>query len=152
MVFWLADLGRREILPLLLALAGFPMLKWPPPPPTQSTCPDPEPRPRLTALRAVFNWAYLTRPAWVWHLPLRQQSDEILRAVIQVCRSYQMPCRGLDYMALDPKLHHAELMVIAALGDVDEEDFIASVNAADPDDLFPVSFLDPDARQGRPPR
>ena len=124
---------------------------WPPPPPTQSTRPDPEPRPRLTALRAVFNWAYVTRPAWVWDLPPRQQSDEILRAVCRVCRSYQMPCRGLDWMALDPKLHHAELMTIAALGAVDEEDLIATINADTPDHPFPAGDFDPDGRTGRPP-
>jgi ParB-like nuclease domain len=47
----------------------------------------------------------MTRPVWVWHLPLRQQSDEILRAVMAACRCYLMPCRGLDYMALDPATH-----------------------------------------------
>jgi hypothetical protein len=85
----------------------------------------------------------------VWHLPLREQSDEILRAVMQVCRSYQMPSPGLDYMALDPKRHYPELMAIAAFSDVDQEDFIASINAVDPDEQFPAAAFDPDEYRGR---
>lgn len=127
-----------------------PLLSWPPPQPT-STRPDPEPRRRLTALRAAFHWAYATRPGWTWNLPLPQQSDELLRAVMAVCRSYQMPCRGLDYMSCDPELHYAELMTIAALGSVDPEDFLNSLRMQHPDDDFLAAGLDPDQRRGRQP-
>jgi hypothetical protein len=85
----------------------------------------------------------------VWHLPLRQQSDAILRAVMRVCRSYDMPCPGLDYMACDPGTHYPELMAIAALGAVDEEEFLAALNTEHFDDPFPAARADPDARQGR---
>jgi hypothetical protein len=127
------------------------MLPRPPPKPI-ATCPVPQPRPRLTALRAVFNWVYMTRPAWVWQLPPRQQSDEILRAVLAACRCYRMPCRGLDYTALDPERHHPELLTLAALGAVDPEDFLQDLHAqADPDDDFLAAGLDPEQRRRRTP-
>jgi hypothetical protein len=126
------------------------MLPWPPPEPI-ATCPDPQPQPRFTTLRAVFQWAYLTLPAWVWQLPPPQQSDEILRAVMRVCRSYRMPCRGLDYMARDPATHYGELTVIAALGAVDPECFLQALHAEHPDDDFLADALDPEQRRGRPP-
>jgi hypothetical protein len=70
---------------------------------------------------------------------------------MRVYRSYQMPCPGLDYMALDPEAHYPELMAIAALGAVDEEEFLAELNAEHFDDPFPAARADPDARQGRRP-
>jgi hypothetical protein len=128
-----------------------PMLPWPPPPVTQATCPNPAPAPRLTALRAIFDWVYLTRPAEVWALPLRRQSEEVLRAALYAARCYRLPCKGLDFMACDPELHHAEFMTIAAMANVDVEDFVAEVHGLHPDDPFPASAFDPDARHGRSP-
>ena len=52
-------------------------------------------------------------------------------------------------MVCDPALHHAELMTIAAMANVDVEDFVAHVHCLDPGDPFPASAFDPDGRQGR---
>jgi hypothetical protein len=52
-------------------------------------------------------------------------------------------------MACDPELHYPELMMIAAMSNVDEEELIADVNMAHPDDPFPAGRADPDERQGR---
>jgi hypothetical protein len=127
------------------------MLEWPPhdvPPPT---VPNPAPAPRFMALRAIFQWAYLTQPAWVWHLPLPQQSDMIMRAVITVARSYAAPCKGLDYMSTDPETHLGEYMVICALANLgdDVETFLQKLHGQNPDDDFPAALLDPDGRRGR---
>jgi hypothetical protein len=116
-----------------------------------STVPNPQPQPRYSALRTIFRWAYWTQPSWVWELPLPQQSDAILRSVMRVCRSYQAPCRGLDYMSTDPELHLGEYMVICALANTDEDEFLAEMNRDFPDDPFIAAAYDPDARQGRPP-
>ena len=123
--------------------------RWPPPLSLIPSRPDPEPQPRGTALRIVFGWAYLTMPAWVWNLPLRQQSDEVTRAVCKACRCYTPGCQGFDYMTLDPVLHGHEYLTITALAEVDVEDFIADMHD-DPDDDYPVAKFDPDRR--RPPR
>ena len=69
--------------------------RWPPPLSLIRSRPDPEPQPPGTALRIVFGWAYLTMPAWVWNLPLRQQSDEVTRAVCKACRCYTPGCKAL---------------------------------------------------------
>ena len=87
----------------------------------------------------------------MWDLPLPQQSDVVLRAVIRVCHSYRAPCRGLDYMAADPTMHFAEYMAICALANVDEDEFLAAVHRDLPDDPYPVARLDPDGRMGRRP-
>jgi hypothetical protein len=123
--------------------------RWPPPLSLIPSRLDPEPQPPGTALRIVFGWAYLTMPAWVWGLPIRQQSDAVFRAICQACRCYTPGCQGFDYMALDPVLHGHEYCTITALADVDVEDFIASMHD-DPDDDYPVAKFDPDRR--RPPR
>jgi hypothetical protein len=91
----------------------------------------------------------------VWELPPRQQSDEILRAVAEVCRSMPIPCHGLDYMAADPDRHRGEFMTITALADLATDPaelarFIADVNREFVDDDFPAARLDPDGRRGRP--
>jgi hypothetical protein len=117
------------------------------------TAPDPKPAPRFTALRSLFQWAYLTQPPWVWHLPLPQQSDMIMRAVIRVARSYGPPCKGLDYMSTDPEVHLGEYMAICALANLgdDTESFLQKLHSQNPDDDFPAALLDPDGRRGRPP-
>ena len=123
--------------------------RWPPPLSLIPSRPDPEPQPPGTALRIVFSWAYLTMPAWVWNLPIRQQSDAVTRAVCQACRCYTPGCQGFDYMTLDPVLLGPEYCTITALAMVDADDLIADMHT-DPDDDFPVAKFDPDRR--RPPR
>jgi hypothetical protein len=127
------------------------MLPWMPRRVPPSTVPNPQPQPRFHALRTIFRWAYWTQPAWVWDLPLPQQSDALLRSVMQVCRSYQSPCRGLDYMSTDPEVHLGEYLVICALANVDPDEFLADLHMDHPDDPFLAAGLDPDGRQGRAP-
>jgi len=127
------------------------MLPWMPRAVPPSTVPNPKPQPRFFALRNIFRWAYATQPSWVWDLPLPQQSDAILRAVMRVCRSYRAPCKGLDYMSTDPETHLGEYLCICALANVDEDDFLTDLHHDHPDDPFLAKHLDPDERMGRPP-
>ena len=63
------------------------MLAWPPRPPGPPPS-GPPPEPRFQVLRAIFHHAYLSLPPETWYLPLRQQSEVVLRRVIEVARSY----------------------------------------------------------------
>src|SRR6516225_797797 len=74
-----------------------PMLPWPPRdnPPVFTL--NSASASRLVLLRALFHHAYATLPDWVWCLPLPQQSDEVLRAVARVARSYTR--KGIERLA-----------------------------------------------------
>ena len=122
------------------------MLDWPPripgPPPV-----GPPPEPRFQVLRAIFHHAYLSLPPETWYLPLRQQSEAVLRRVIEIARSYTSPCKELDRLAQDPG-EYAVLATMANLG-ADTGSFLRKLHAIHADDDFPAAIVDPDGRRGR---
>jgi hypothetical protein len=117
-----------------------PLEDIPPGPPEAVPCPP------LHALRTAFDWAYLSLPAYVWSLPLRQQSDEVLRAVAMAIRSLSPGCHTFRRMARDPDQHLGEYLCLRALMSVDIEDYLADLHREHPDDPFPAQYLDPDGR------
>lgn len=123
--------------------------RWPPPPLPPPSRSQPAPEPPLTVLRAAFHFAYMTLPAHVWSLPLRQQSDEVLRAVIRACRCITPNSHGLEYMRLDPEKHRGEYYTIMALASVDADDWLDDLHRLYPDDPYPAQALDPDGRWGK---
>ena len=126
------------------------MLPWPPrdnPPPFTLNSASAS---RLVLLRALFHHAYATLPDWVWCLPLPQQSDEVLRAVARVARSYTR--EGIERLAAKHGLEGGEYAIVCAfanLGD-DIEALLCELHADHPDDDFLAAVLDPDGRRGRP--
>jgi hypothetical protein len=131
---------------------------WPPQLSLVPSSPNPRSQPSGTALRNAFTWAYQTLDAWVWDLPLRGQSDAVLRAVAKACLSFRPGCAGFDYMTINPEAHGREYSTIAALanlaaGDEGElADFLAKTHAivlGDGYDDYPAARLDPNGR--RPP-
>lgn len=132
---------------------------WPPQLSLVPSSPNPRSQPSGTALRNAFTWAYQTLDAKVWDLPLRGQSDAVIRAVAKACLSFRPGCAGFDYMTIDPQAHGREYSTIAALANLaagDERelaDFLAESHAIvlnDGYDDYPAGRLDPDGR--RPPR
>lgn len=127
-------------------------IPWPPPPlPPPPIALEPLPPP-LTMLRMAFDWAYATLPPEVWELPLRQQSDAVLRAVCAVCRCLQPGCRGRRHMrTTGPQagVYLGEYWTLVALGNVDVDDLLRDIDADAEPDPFPASAYDPLDRKGR---
>lgn len=129
------------------------MIPWPPPPPAFDPDPmAPPPPPPLTLLKMAYDWAYQTLPVEVWDLPLRQQSDEVLKAVCAVCRCLQLGCRGLThsgYMGRYAGQYLGEYYTLVALGSVDVDDLLRDIHADVSLDPFPAAAYDPLNRKGR---
>jgi hypothetical protein len=122
-----------------------------PPSKLVATCAGPAPTPRLTALRQLFDWVYLTLPAEVWSLPPQQQSAEVLRRAFSGARSFTMPCRGLDYIARDPALHLQEYLTLALMANSNADGLLAMIAQLHPNDSYPAAWFDPAGRRGRWP-
>jgi hypothetical protein len=69
---------------------------------------------RFSLLRALFNHAYSILPDWVWALPQRQQSDEVLRRVAKVAASYTPA--GIQRLHERYCLRPGEVVIVSALG------------------------------------
>jgi hypothetical protein len=124
------------------------MLEWPPRDPPPPTLPS-TPLPPLAALRALFHHAYATLPAYIWDLPLPQQSDEVLRHVSRTARCYTP--EGLAQLNTRHGVHPGEFAIVSALANLngDIERFLAELYRTNPDDDFPAAMLDPEGRRGR---
>jgi hypothetical protein len=123
------------------------MLEWPPPDAALKRFKPASGRAQFATLRALFHHAYAGLPGWVWRLPAPQQSDEVLRHVARVARSYTQA--GLQRLSDDSSVHPGEYAVICALANLGDEieNFLRELNAAGDD--FPAARLDPEGRRGR---
>jgi hypothetical protein len=100
-------------------------------------------------LRALFHHAYATLPDYVWCLPLSQQSDEVLRAVARVARSYTR--EGIERIAAQHGMEGGEYAIICAFANLGDaiEVLLRELHEMHPDEDYIASWLDPEGRRGR---
>jgi len=127
------------------------MLPWPPRDNPPAFTLNSASQSRLVLLRALFHHAYATLPDYVWCLPLPQQSDEVLRAVARVARSYTR--EGIERIAAQHGLEGGEYAIICAFANLGDaiEDLLRELHKMHPDEDYIASWLDPDGRRGRLP-
>ena len=96
------------------------MLPWMPFDNLEAIAADPRPPDtRFSLLRALFGQAYATLPDWVWCLPQRLKSDEVLRHVAKVAASYTPD--GIQRLHERYGLHPGEVVIVSALAGMGDE-------------------------------